>query len=115
MADDTKCAICEGAGWDWKRAADEDLLVDDPVDHYWCEACDGTGEELFAVGDDIVTQLRSLSLSPLLAVAAADLLEAIDALHQPEKIMGVLWCQAEDHTWPCPTAQLLHPEEARLG
>lgn len=26
-----RCEVCEGAGWDWKRAADEDdLQVDDP-------------------------------------------------------------------------------------
>lgn len=39
-----RCEVCEGAGWDWKRAADEDdLQVDDPVDYYWCERCKGTG------------------------------------------------------------------------
>jgi len=72
--------------------------------------------------DDLVTRLRHVawlaeegSVVTDLAASAADLLKAIDALHQPETIMGVLWCQAEDHTWPCPTAQLLHPEEARRG
>ena len=40
---------------------------------------------------------------------AAELLDEIDALHQPETIMGVLWCSAEHERWPCPTARLLHP------
>lgn len=34
-----RCHICEGAGWDWKTAADEDLQLDDPVDAYPCPAC----------------------------------------------------------------------------
>lgn len=38
-----RCEVCEGAGWDWKRAADEDQQVDDPVDYYWCERCEGKG------------------------------------------------------------------------
>lgn len=38
------CPVCEGAGWDWKLCADEDLLVDDPVDQYWCSACQGSGK-----------------------------------------------------------------------
>ena len=33
---DPDCLVCEGAGWDWRRAADEDLQVDDPVDCYQC-------------------------------------------------------------------------------
>jgi RecJ-like exonuclease len=39
-----KCSICEGAGWDWKKAADQDLQVDDPVEYYQCETCHGTGK-----------------------------------------------------------------------
>jgi hypothetical protein len=41
--DDNLCPVCEGAGWDWKRCADEDLQVDDRVDEYRCDRCDGTG------------------------------------------------------------------------
>lgn len=37
------CPVCEGRGWDWKRCADEDLQVDDPVDEYWCRTCEGRG------------------------------------------------------------------------
>jgi hypothetical protein len=43
---DSRCEVCEGAGWDWKRAADEDLQVDDPVDYYWCERCEGKGRHV---------------------------------------------------------------------
>jgi hypothetical protein len=34
------CNICEGVGWDWRRAADENVQVDDPVDHYRCPCVD---------------------------------------------------------------------------
>lgn len=37
------CPQCEGAAWDWKKAADEDLQVDDPVDSYPCATCNSTG------------------------------------------------------------------------
>jgi hypothetical protein len=40
--------------------------------------------------------------------AAADLLEAIDALHQPDAEGDI--CADCFHLWPCPTARLLHPE-----
>jgi hypothetical protein len=39
--------------------------------------------------------------------AAAELFDAIDALHQPKK--GG-WCRQCRTAWPCPTARLLHPE-----
>ena len=40
---------------------------------------------------------------------AADLLDAIDALHQPDD--GLLQqCRECLTLWPCPTARLLHPE-----
>jgi len=39
------CEVCEGAGWDWKKCADEDREVDDPVDEYQCELCGGTGKK----------------------------------------------------------------------
>lgn len=43
--------------------------------------------------------------------AAADLLEAIDALHQPlTYLSGNLKCCHDRKPWPCPTACLLHPE-----
>lgn len=37
------CEVCEGFGWDWKKAADDDLQVDDPVDTYFCVQCNGKG------------------------------------------------------------------------
>jgi hypothetical protein len=50
---------------------------------------------------------------------AADLLDAIDALHQPNRVRD--WpskiyftdCLTCDTSWPCPTARLLHPEARR--
>ena len=39
---------------------------------------------------------------------AADLLDAIDALHQSWPDTN--WCSGCDWWWPCPTARLLHPE-----
>ena len=46
--------------------------------------------------------------------AAADLLDAIDALHQPcpdlGKWQGERRCLC-DSLYPCPTSRLLHPEE----
>jgi hypothetical protein len=45
---------------------------------------------------------------------AADLLEAIDALHQCDPALDYE-CAECFHVWPCPTALLLHPEEARRG
>lgn len=46
----------------------------------------------------------------------ADLLEAIDALHQPRTEWDEwheCWlepcCVHDGHPWPCPTARLLHP------
>jgi hypothetical protein len=45
--------------------------------------------------------------------AAADLLEAIDALHQPFCVDygAPTTCQTCDEYWPCSTARLLHPEK----
>lgn len=40
--DDPSCTVCDGAGWDWQRAADEDLEVDDPVDYYRCRCVETT-------------------------------------------------------------------------
>ena len=45
-------------------------------------------------------------------VHVADLLDAIDALHQPVSRWNVI-CAADGMPWPCQTAELLHPEEAR--
>jgi hypothetical protein len=50
------------------------------------------------------------------AGTAADLLDAIDALHRPNRVRD--WpnkvyftdCLTCDTSWPCPTARLLHPE-----
>ncbi len=36
MSGDPNCVVCEGAGWDWRRAADEQQQIDDPVDYYRC-------------------------------------------------------------------------------
>ncbi len=36
MSGDPMCTVCEGAGWDWRRAADEQIQVDDPVVYYRC-------------------------------------------------------------------------------
>lgn len=38
--------------------------------------------------------------------------DAIDALHQPVSRWNVI-CAADGMPWPCQTAELLHPEEAR--
>lgn len=48
-----------------------------------------------------------------LILSGADLLEAIDALHQPD-VTGEICDQCEFY-WPCQTARLLHPEEADRG
>jgi len=79
------------------------------------------------VADDIVTQLRAISqfvgaAGPKLR-EAADLLDAIDALHQPSDPildastgLGDFWCEAcGPGDWPCPTHLLLHPGEADRG
>jgi hypothetical protein len=36
VSGDPMCTVCEGAGWNWRRAADEQLQVDDPVVNYRC-------------------------------------------------------------------------------
>jgi hypothetical protein len=49
---------------------------------------------------------------------AADLLDAIDALHQPYPLGDGRTsedCDECGDRWPCPTARLLHPEEADRG
>jgi len=43
------------------------------------------------------------------ATDAADLLDAIDALHQPDPADNH-WCFGCDFPHPCATARLLHPE-----
>jgi hypothetical protein len=45
------------------------------------------------------------------AKAAADLLDAIDALHHRAPFPDADWCNDCSITWPCPTARLLHPED----
>jgi len=57
VSGDPKCGVCEGAGWDWRRAADEDLQVDDPVDHYQCPCVNvvrlrAAGDALAEVADE---------------------------------------------------------------
>ena len=56
MSGDPNCGVCEGAGWDWRRAADEDLQVDDPVDHYRCPCVDVM--RLRAAGDALADNFR---------------------------------------------------------
>jgi hypothetical protein len=43
--------------------------------------------------------------------AAAELLEAIDALHQPYTsiVDGAVWCSRDREPWPCTEHRLLHP------
>ena len=43
-------------------------------------------------------------------IAAADLLEAINALHQPLTFLsGRQQCSHDRKPWPCATVRLLHP------
>jgi hypothetical protein len=44
-ASNPECVVCDGVGWDWRKAAEDNLQVDDPVDYYRC---------LCAEGDDAV-------------------------------------------------------------
>ena len=68
---------------------------------------------------DIVTRLRHIHMELTVddyddvITAAADLLDAIDALHQPD-VTGEI-CDQCVFDWPCTTARLLHPEEADRG
>ena len=53
------------------------------------------------------------------AKAAADMLEAIDALHQPitdhdEELTPSTVCRCCIYDWPCPTHLILHPTEEGL-
>ena len=72
-----------------------------------------------AQSSDIVTRLRRIHMELTVddyddvITAAADLLDAIDALHQPD-VTGDI-CDQCVFDWPCQTARLLHPEEARRG
>lgn len=46
-------------------------------------------------------------------------LDAIDALHQPNwhdnSGRNPKWCDTCDEVWPCDTHLLIHPQEARRG
>jgi hypothetical protein len=55
MSSDPNCGVCEGAGWDWRRAADDDLQVDDPVDRYQCPCVEVT--RLRVAGDALAKVL----------------------------------------------------------
>jgi hypothetical protein len=75
------------------------------------------------VADDIVNDLRAISqfvggAGPKLR-EAADLLDAVDALHKPDTdddgFTVVTFCHECVGVWPCRTYCLLHPEEARRG
>jgi hypothetical protein len=57
VSGEANCNICDGAGWDWRRAADQQLQVDDPVDHYRCPCVDvmrlrAAGDALAEVADE---------------------------------------------------------------
>ena len=78
-------------------------------------------------GDDIVERLRSQHSDVRQGAIyskqedpawdatadAADLLDAIDALHQPEHSISGTYCCLCIELWPCETHVLLHPKEAR--
>ena len=59
MSADPYCGVCQGAGWDWRRAADEDRQVDDPLDHYQCPCVEVT--RLRAAGDALAEALRAMT------------------------------------------------------
>ncbi len=72
MSGDPECVVCEGAGWDWRRAAEDNLQVDDPVDYYRCPCVEvmrlrAAGDALYAV----LNGFRSTSASGLDDVNAA--------------------------------------------
>jgi hypothetical protein len=46
---------------------------------------------------------------------AADMLDAIDALHQPERHEGTTYCKHDGFVWPCLDHRILHPEEGLNG
>jgi hypothetical protein len=63
--------------------------------------------------------LRKFTFSDVTATrymtTAADLIDAIDALHQPQEGLDEYlctepWCPACANPWPCETHRLLHPE-----
>ena len=75
-----------------------------------------------AQSSDIVTRLRHIHMELTVddyddvITAAADLLDAIDALHHPHSAFGETFCcHCASQDWPCPTYLLLHPEEADRG
>lgn len=67
---------------------------------------------------DVVERLRGYQRDPEMSDddlgicnEAADLLDAIDALHQPEAQFDREWCcVCFTEPWPCKTHSLLHPE-----
>lgn len=77
------------------------------------------------MANDIVERLRShfdsMCMNNIVCGDAADLIEAIDALHQPDPQTGLCSeCAQSDGVTtngytegPCDTYRLLHPEEAR--
>ncbi len=77
------------------------------------------------MSDDIVERLRghidSMCMNNIVCGDAADLIDAIDALHQPRVIVyrpnddHDIICNECDKPWPCWTHSLLHPEEASRG
>lgn len=73
---------------------------------------------------DLTERLREFALwvapttpKELVVSEAADLIAAIDALHQPGDVEDY-WTESNDPyclecgiTWPCPTHRILHPED----
>jgi hypothetical protein len=76
-------------------------------------AADNLRREYVAAPKNVTDDLLTAMLN------ASDLLEAMDALHQPipnpyDSSPDSL-CGDCLHFWPCPTTRLLHPEEADRG
>lgn len=106
------CETCEGAAWDWKRAADEDLLVDDPIDEYPCEAA-GCNR-----GRSTVERVTISESWPLLALAGSvgtDPCVTIDTMTGPGGSVThiYLWATPKDATDI--TALVLNPDAATPG
>jgi hypothetical protein len=63
------------------------------------------------VSGDMSNVLRAMYSPWSPPCVAADLLDAIDALHQPEAQFDREWCcVCFTEPWPCKTHSLLHPE-----
>ncbi len=73
------------------------------------------GTETARDGLSLARSLRAWHVLPashrtMYARRAADMLEAIDKLHQPDPEDGY-WCFGCDFPWPCRTTRILHPKD----